>query len=50
VKLGRYIGLDATNPRFAVYDPGTPADETYDLVLDKETGLVWARDAKTVNG
>jgi len=39
------------NPRFAIYDhngdsdpefPGTCSD---DLVLDKETGLVWARDA-----
>ena len=36
---------NATNKRFAVYDPGTPADETDDLVLDKETSLVWARDA-----
>jgi len=35
----------APNPRFAIYDPGTPADETDDIVLDKETGLVWARDA-----
>lgn len=30
----------APNPRFAIYDPGTPGDETDDLVLDKETGLV----------
>jgi hypothetical protein len=34
----------APNPRFAIYDPGTPGDETDDVVLDKETGLVWARD------
>jgi len=42
--------VDATNARFAVYDtegdntidPGTWVD---DLVLDKETGLIWARDA-----
>lgn len=33
------------NPRFAIYDPATPADESDDVVLDKETGLVWARDA-----
>jgi hypothetical protein len=32
-------------PRFAVYDPGTPADEADDLVLDKEPGLIWTRDA-----
>lgn len=33
------------NPRFTVYDPQTPDDPSDDLVLDKETGLVWARDA-----
>jgi hypothetical protein len=38
------------NPRFAIYDPGTPEDELEDLVLDKETGLVWARDANIANG
>jgi hypothetical protein len=37
----------APNPRFAVNDPGTPGDETDDVVLDKETGLVWARDANS---
>ena len=37
--------VDATNPRFAIYDPGTPGDQADDLVLDKETGLIWARDA-----
>lgn len=37
--------VDVSNPRFAVYDPGTPGDETDDVVLDKETGLVWAKDA-----
>lgn len=35
--------VDSTNPRFAIYDSGTPADETDDVVLDKETGLVWER-------
>jgi hypothetical protein len=33
------------NPRFAIYDPGTPTQEGDDLVLDKKTGLVWARTA-----
>jgi hypothetical protein len=33
----------APNPRFAIYDPGTPEDETDDVVLDKETRLVWER-------
>ena len=31
------------NPRFAVCDNGTPADESDDMVFDKETGLVWER-------
>lgn len=39
------------NPRFAIYDPdknSNPADPTTlsdDLVLDRETGLIWTRDA-----
>jgi hypothetical protein len=33
------------NPRFAIHDPGTPTQEGDDLVLDKKTGLVWARTA-----
>ena len=33
------------NPRFAIYDPNTPADKGDDLVWDKETGLIWARNA-----
>jgi hypothetical protein len=34
----------SANPRFAVCDNGT-TDRTYDdMVLDKETGLVWIRD------
>ena len=31
------------NSRFAVHDPATPGDEEDDLVLDKDTGLIWAR-------
>jgi hypothetical protein len=31
------------NPRFAIYDPGTPEDSEDDLVLDLETCLVWER-------
>ena len=31
------------NPRFQIYDAGTPEDESDDLVLDMETGLVWER-------
>ena len=33
------------NPRFAVCDDGTSGDFSDDMVLDKETGLIWARDA-----
>ena len=42
------------NPRFAIYDPignsdlSDPATLSDDLVLDKETGLVWARDANLI--
>lgn len=35
----------APNPRFAIYDPSTPGDNSDELVLNKETGLIWARDA-----
>ena len=31
------------NRRFAIYNPGTLADEKDDVVLDKETRLVWER-------
>jgi len=36
------------NPRFAVCNDGTPAYESDDMVHDKETGLIWARDAGMV--
>lgn len=32
------------NRRFAVWDHGTPGDATDDLVLDKETKLIWTRN------
>jgi hypothetical protein len=33
--------VDAENQRFAVYDNDTPTTESDDVVLDKETGLIW---------
>ncbi len=36
------------NPRFAIFDPGTPDNLSDDLVLDKETGLIWTRDANLI--
>jgi len=39
--------VNADNPRFAIYDPGTPGDETDDIVHDKETDLVWERSPRT---
>lgn len=42
------------NPRFAIYDfkndsnPANPASFSDDLVLDRETGLVWSRNANLI--
>jgi len=33
------------NRRFAIYHPGGTPDKADDLVWDKETGLIWARNA-----
>jgi hypothetical protein len=37
------------NPRFAIWHPANSGSLSDDLVLDKETGLVWARDANLIN-
>jgi hypothetical protein len=42
--------LWADNTRFAVSDEGTPGDTSDDVVLDRATGLMWARDANLANG
>ena len=33
------------NPRFAIYDSCTPEEEGDDLILDQQTGFIWARNA-----
>jgi len=40
----------APNPRFSIYDLGTPENQSDDLVLDTETGLILARDANLPKG
>ncbi len=37
-----------TNPRFAIFNCLTPDDPSNDLVVDKETGLVWTRNANPI--
>ncbi len=43
--LGKTFVDHPGNNRFAIHDPATPGDNSDDLVLDKETGLIWARKA-----
>jgi hypothetical protein len=38
------------NPRFAIHDAGTSTNLSDDLVLDKETRLIWARNANLPKG
>lgn len=35
--------IHKSNPRFAIYNFGTPKHSSDDVVFDKETGLVWER-------
>ena len=42
--MGKTFVNHPGNTRFAIYDAGTAADTSDDLVLDKETGLIWARE------
>ena len=36
------------NPRFAIYSPNNNNQPADDLVLDKETGLIWPRNANII--
>jgi hypothetical protein len=38
----------APNTRFAVFDAGVQSEPADDLVLDKDTGLIWARNASLI--
>jgi len=37
------------NPRFGICDPGTPGDDSDDLVLDTRTRIVWQREPLSNN-
>jgi hypothetical protein len=40
----------ASNTRYKIFDNGTLSDPNDDMVLDTQTGLIWARNANLPNG
>jgi hypothetical protein len=40
----------ANNTRYKIFDNGTLSDPNDDMVLDTQTGLIWARNANLSNG